>query len=113
MNFLLKTYLKFLFVTAVAFGAGVYFAVEVRYSIQDTYSRPDPSGHKRMYLCRVLTGEYCNGLGGMRVPPAKPNAAGSHILYDSVTNDMNNQIMYIIFHDSQAFPEYLVTFKRG
>ncbi|CAG2232384.1 PARP10_14_15 [Mytilus edulis] len=98
---------------AVAFGAGVYFAVEVRYSIQDTYSKPDPSGHKRMYLCRVLTGEYCNGKGGMRVPPAKPNAAGSHILYDSVTNDMNNQIMYIIFHDSQAFPEYLVTFKRG
>ncbi|XP_052088539.1 protein mono-ADP-ribosyltransferase PARP14-like isoform X3 [Mytilus californianus] len=98
---------------AVAFGAGVYFAVEVRYSIQDTYSRPDPSGHKRMYLCRVLTGEFCKGLGGMRVPPAKPNAAGSHILYDSVTNDMNNQIMYIIFHDSQAFPEYLVTFKKG
>ncbi|CAC5424291.1 Protein mono-ADP-ribosyltransferase PARP15 [Mytilus coruscus] len=98
---------------AVAFGAGVYFAVEVRYSIQDTYSRPDPSGHKRMYLCRVLTGEFCTGVAGMRVPPAKPSPAGSHILYDSVTNDMNNQIMYIIFHDSQAFPEYLVTFKRG
>lgn len=93
-------------------GAGVYFAVNVSYSITDTYSRPDTHGHKRMFLCRVLTGEYCNGASTMKVPPAKPNAAGSHILYDTVTNNVSSPIMFVIFHDSQAFPEYLVTFKR-
>ncbi|XP_071137980.1 protein mono-ADP-ribosyltransferase PARP14-like isoform X2 [Mytilus edulis] len=97
---------------ATALGSGVYFAVNVNYSINDTYSRPDTHGHKRMFLCRVLTGEYCPGAHGMRVPPAKKGAAGSHILYDTVTNDVNNPIMFVIFHDSQAFPEYLVTFKR-
>ncbi|XP_052088524.1 protein mono-ADP-ribosyltransferase PARP14-like isoform X2 [Mytilus californianus] len=97
---------------ATALGAGVYFAVNVNYSIQDTYSRPDTHGHKRMFLCRVLTGEYCNGASTMKVPPAKPNAAGSHILYDTVTNNVSSPIMFVIFHDSQAFPEYLVTFKR-
>lgn len=98
--------------SATAFGKGVYFAVNVAYSIQDTYSRPDSLGIKRMFLCRVLTGEFCNGNGNMRVPPQKPSAAGSHILYDTVTNDSNNPIMFIIFHDSQAYPEYMITFKR-
>ncbi|VDI32296.1 poly [ADP-ribose] polymerase 10/14/15 [Mytilus galloprovincialis] len=97
---------------ATALGAGVYFAVNVSYSITDTYSRPDPQGHKRMFLCRVLTGEYCNGASTMKVPPAKKGAAGSHILYDTVTNNVSSPIMFVIFHDSQAFPEYLVTFKR-
>ena len=90
----------------------MYFAVNVSYSIGDTYSRPDASKHKRMFLCKVLTGEYCNGNSLLKVPPTKPGAAGSHILYDTVTNDTSNQIMFVIFHDSQAVPEYLVTFKR-
>jgi poly [ADP-ribose] polymerase 10/14/15 len=90
----------------------VYFAVHVGYSISDTYSRPDPSKHKRMFLCKVLTGEYCNGNSLLKVPPPKPGAAGSHILYDTVTNDASNPIMFVIFHDSQAVPEYLVTFKK-
>jgi poly [ADP-ribose] polymerase 10/14/15 len=90
----------------------VYFAVNVNYSIQDTYSRPDTSNHKRMFLCKVLTGEFCNGNPAFKFPPNKPGAAGSHILYDTVTNDASNPIMFVIFHDSQAVPEYLVTFKR-
>ncbi|XP_052088528.1 protein mono-ADP-ribosyltransferase PARP14-like isoform X4 [Mytilus californianus] len=95
-----------------AYGLGVYFAVESAYSVQDTYSVPDKDAnkHKRMYLCRVLVGEYAVGNKDTKVPP--PKAAGSHILYDTVTNNVANPAMFIIFHDSQAFPEYLVTFKR-
>ncbi|CAG2240039.1 PARP10_14_15 [Mytilus edulis] len=95
-----------------AYGLGVYFAVESAYSVQDTYSVPDKDAnqHKRMYLCRVLVGEYAVGNKDTKVPP--PKAAGSHILYDTVTNNVTNPAMFIIFHDSQAFPEYLVTFKR-
>lgn len=65
-----------------------------------------------MFLCKVLTGEFCVGNSSLKVPPTKPGAAGSHILYDTVTNNVSSPIMFVIFHDSQAVPEYLVTFKR-
>lgn len=96
--------------SATAFGEGVYFAVNASYSAQTTYSKPDSQGHKRMYLCKVLTGEFTVGQGGMRVPPPKPGQQ-SHILYDSVVNAMNSPIMFIIFNDTQGYPAYLITFK--
>lgn len=104
-----EMYHEFLYFTATAYGEGVYFAVNAGYSASNTYSRPDPSGHKRMYLCKVLTGEYTVGQGGMRVPPTKPGQQ-SHILYDSVVNDVNNLVMFIIFNDTQGYPSYLITF---
>lgn len=67
-----------------------------------------------MYLCKVLTGEYTVGKGGMRVPPQKPGQQ-SHILYDSVINDPkippHELVMFIIFNDTQGYPAYLITFK--
>ncbi|XP_060564934.1 protein mono-ADP-ribosyltransferase PARP14-like [Ruditapes philippinarum] len=95
---------------ATVFGDGVYFAIDAKYSCQDTYSKPDTSRIKRMYLCKVLTGVYAKGERGMRVPPSNPNG-GPHALYDSVTNDTNKPHMFIIFHDTQACPEYLIYFK--
>ncbi|XP_061194415.1 protein mono-ADP-ribosyltransferase PARP14-like isoform X2 [Saccostrea echinata] len=94
---------------ATAYGEGVYFAVNAGYSASNTYSKPDPSGHKRMYLCKVLTGEYTGGRGGMRVPPTKAGQQ-SHILYDSVVDNVNNPSMFIIFNDTQGYPCYLITF---
>ena len=94
----------------MVFGEGVYFAIGAQYSTQGIYSRPDPNGIKRMYLCKVLTGEFCKGQNGMRVPPSKPGGA-AHALYDSVVNSVNNPTMFIIFNDTQAYPDYLVAFK--
>ena len=73
------------------------------------YSRPDANGHKRMYRCLVLTGDYCNGTGGMRMPPQKPGQP-SHVLYDSLTNNTGSPIMFIVFNDCQAYPEHLITY---
>uniref|UniRef100_A0A8B8E892 Poly [ADP-ribose] polymerase n=1 Tax=Crassostrea virginica TaxID=6565 RepID=A0A8B8E892_CRAVI len=95
---------------ATAFGDGVYFAVNAGYSASDTYSKPDPQGLKRMYLCNVLTGEYTKGQSGMRVPPTKPGQQ-AHILYDSVVENPTNPGMFIIFNDTQAYPSFLITFK--
>lgn len=64
-----------------------------------------------MYMCKVLTGEYTNGNGGMRIPPPKPSPGGAHILYDCVVNNVRSPSMYIIFHDTQAYPEYMILFK--
>jgi poly [ADP-ribose] polymerase 10/14/15 len=96
--------------SAVAFGKGVYFAVEADYSCDNTYSVPDPNGVKRMYYCRVLTGEYTKGSHGLRQPPEKPSG-GPHSLYDSVINDPNNIKMFVVFNDTQAYPEYILSFK--
>ncbi|XP_038277768.1 protein mono-ADP-ribosyltransferase PARP14-like isoform X2 [Dermochelys coriacea] len=94
-----------------AIGNGTYFAVDASYSAQDGYSRPDGSGRKYMYLARVLTGEYCTGKTGLITPPAK-NLADPTDLYDSVTDNTGHPSMFVIFNDIQAYPEYLITFRR-
>ncbi|XP_062611964.1 protein mono-ADP-ribosyltransferase PARP14-like [Saccostrea cucullata] len=94
---------------ATAYGNGVYFAVNASYSANSTYSPPDISGNRRVYRSRVLTGEYCQGRNGMKVPPNKPS--GGHILYDSVVDNPNNPGIFVIFNDTQAYPEYLITFQ--
>ncbi len=64
-----------------------------------------------MYLARVLVGDYTQGKQGLPVPPAK--SFKSVDLYNSVTNNMNNPTMFVIFNDVQAYPEYLITFQQG
>ncbi|XP_073490601.1 protein mono-ADP-ribosyltransferase PARP14-like [Aquarana catesbeiana] len=96
---------------AACFGNGTYFAVNAIYSADDTYSRPDGNGYKYMYLARVVTGVSCVGKQGMIAPPPK-NPANPTDLHDSVTNNLASPVMYVIFHDIQAYPEYLITFTR-
>ncbi|WAR21755.1 PAR15-like protein [Mya arenaria] len=96
---------------ATYFGDGVYFAVNASYSCQDIYSRPSAQGLKKIYYCAVLTGEFILGKAGMRVQPPKPNA-GKNALYDSVVNNVAGPAMYIIFNDTQAYPLYIITFKK-
>ncbi|KAM3917234.1 protein mono-ADP-ribosyltransferase PARP14 isoform 2-T2 [Leptodactylus fuscus] len=96
---------------AACYGNGTYFAVNSNYSAHDQYSKPDPNGLKYMYLARVLTGEFCAGRQGMVAPPTK-NASNITDLYDSVTDNPANPTMFVIFHDIQAYPEYLITFSK-
>ncbi|CAN2389076.1 positive regulation of interleukin-4-mediated signaling pathway [Pristimantis euphronides] len=96
---------------AACYGNGTYFAVNANYSAHDQYSRPDVSGFKHMYLALVLTGEYCPGQQGMVAPPAK-NPSNSTDLYDSVTDNITTPSIFVIFHDIQAYPEYLITFHK-
>ncbi|XP_021254186.1 poly [ADP-ribose] polymerase 14 isoform X3 [Numida meleagris] len=98
-------------VNAASIGNGTYFAVSAVYSAQDIYSKPDSTGRKYMYLARVLTGEYCVGSRGLVTPPPKCLADPTD-LYDSVVDDMNIPKMFVIFNDIQAYPEYLITFRK-
>ena len=90
------------------YGQGVYFAADFNYSAQKTYSPPDANGVKYVFQCRVLTGQFVVGSSNMKEPPQLP---GSKFRYDSVTNDVNNPRIFVIFKDTQAYPEYLVCFK--
>ncbi|XP_048024160.1 protein mono-ADP-ribosyltransferase PARP14-like, partial [Megalobrama amblycephala] len=90
------------------YGNGTYFAVDPLYSAQ-SYSKPDAKGNKRMYLARVLVGDFTQGQKGLLTPPRK-SSKGVH-LYDSVTDKIKNPSMFVIFNDVQAYPEYLITFR--
>ncbi|XP_051841363.1 protein mono-ADP-ribosyltransferase PARP14 [Antechinus flavipes] len=95
---------------AIAWGKGTYFAVNASYSASNTYARPDINGKKHVYYVRVLTGDYIIGNSSLIVPPSKgPQAAD--VLYDSVTDNMQNPSLFVIFFDNQSYPEYLITFK--
>ncbi|KAM7415528.1 hypothetical protein PAMA_017845 [Pampus argenteus] len=90
------------------YGNGSYFAVDPAYSARG-YSQPDAVGNKRMYLARVLVGDFVQGKAGMITPPAR--SGNTSDLYDSVTDNPAKPTMFVIFNDIQAYPEYLITFK--
>ncbi len=98
------------FFLATAYGHGTYFAVNASYSASPVYSKPAADGSQLMFVARVLTGIHTLGQGGMKVPPPL-NGRQPHERYDSVVDVLNNPSMYVVFHDNQAYPDYLITFK--
>lgn len=63
-----------------------------------------------MYLCRVLTGDFALGQKNMITAPVKDSTGIQK--YDSVVDNVAKPNMFVIFHDCQAYPEYLITFKQ-
>uniref|UniRef100_A0A7N6FI70 Poly [ADP-ribose] polymerase n=1 Tax=Anabas testudineus TaxID=64144 RepID=A0A7N6FI70_ANATE len=96
---------------STAYGHGTYFAVNASYSASPTYSKPAADGSQLMFVARVLTGTYTVGGSNMKVPPPR-NVLQPHDLYDSVVDNIHNPSMYVVFHDNQAYPDYLITFKQ-
>ncbi|XP_028991732.1 protein mono-ADP-ribosyltransferase PARP14-like isoform X2 [Betta splendens] len=93
---------------AAFYGKGVYFAVHANYSA-DKFSTPDPLGLKRLYVACVLTGRYTVGNSAMKAPP--PRGTDPTDCFDSLVDHQQQPTMFVIFHDDQAYPEYLITFK--
>uniref|UniRef100_UPI0037E92DBD protein mono-ADP-ribosyltransferase PARP10 n=1 Tax=Semicossyphus pulcher TaxID=241346 RepID=UPI0037E92DBD len=96
---------------ATVYGQGVYFAVNSALSVQDQYSPPNADGHKFVFVSRVLTGDYTKGCHSMKTAPLK-ETGDIPLRYDSVTDDITKPSMFVIFNDTQAFPEYLITCQR-
>jgi poly [ADP-ribose] polymerase 10/14/15 len=88
------------------YGKGVYFAVNSKYSVD--YTSPNSSGERRMFLCRVLVGEYCLG----REDQPTPDVRRGTELYDSTVNNLEDPTIFVTYHDSQSYPEYIVTFTK-
>ncbi|XP_026018060.1 uncharacterized protein LOC113018874 isoform X2 [Astatotilapia calliptera] len=95
---------------ATAYGHGTYFAVNASYSAQPTYSKPAADGSRLMFVARVLTGVFTQGQATMKVLPLR-NSQQPHNRFDSAVDKIDNPAMYIVFHDNQAYPDYLITFK--
>ncbi|XP_063042879.1 protein mono-ADP-ribosyltransferase PARP14-like [Engraulis encrasicolus] len=92
------------------YGLGTYFAVNAGHSANPTYSCPRTDGTQLMFVARVLTGRYTLGRSDMRVPPPVSDQQ-PHILFDSLVDSQQSPSMFVVFHDSQAYPDYLITFK--
>lgn len=96
---------------ATVYGQGVYFAVNSALSVQDQYSPPNADGYKFIFVSKVLTGDYTKGCHSMKTAPLK-ETGNIPLRYDSVTDDITKPTMFVIFNDTQAFPEYLITCQR-
>ncbi len=93
---------------ATAFGQGVYFAKGFEYSAQDKYSVPANKGKKYIYTAKVLVGESCQGTSDMKHLPENPRTRKE---YDSAADNLLDPNIYVIFRDTQAYPEFLIVLK--
>ncbi len=92
------------------YGGGIYFAPSA--STSCGYARPGEDGLRRMFLCRVLVGQYHKGYQGLKQPQAKPG--DKYKQHESTVDNIENPREFVIYQDDQAYPEYLITFtSRG
>jgi len=91
---------------ATYYGKGSYFARDAGYSL--SYTTPDKYGIRSMFLCRVAVGDWCQGTQDQVTPDTKPGT--NNELFDSTVDDVGDPSIFVVYHDTQAYPEYLVTF---
>ena len=91
---------------ATRLGCGVYFAANAGYSVK--YASLDARGVQRMFVCRVLVGACA--LGAKDIPAPPDRADRQHQRFDSTVDDMRQPKIYVTYHDSQALPEYVISF---
>ena len=64
-----------------------------------------------MFRVRAVVGRFTKGDKSMRVtPPIDPSNPDSEH-YESLADKNTNPGIFVIFHDDQAYPEYLIKFK--
>ena len=117
----------------VLFGNGVYFTnrssfafqycadelgrrlhLSNRYSLNGNCENSAPSATKwfKMYVVKVLVGEYTKGAREMIQPPKKNDLNNPTLLFDSVVNNVENPSIFVLFQDHQYYPEYLITLEH-
>ncbi|XP_073677920.1 protein mono-ADP-ribosyltransferase PARP10 [Garra rufa] len=96
---------------ATVYGQGVYFAVNAALSVSDTYSPPNADGHKFIFVARVLTGDFTVGKYDYKTAPLK-ETSDIPVRYHSVADQIGSPTLFVIFNDTQAYPEYLITCKK-
>ncbi|KAI4886311.1 hypothetical protein NFI96_016730 [Prochilodus magdalenae] len=93
---------------ATRFGIGTYFAVNANYSAHPTFSVPAADGTQLMFVALVLTGHHTQGHSTMIAPPPR-TPQDPNDRFDSLVDKTQNPEMFVVFHDCQAYPDYLIT----
>ncbi|XP_071437994.1 protein mono-ADP-ribosyltransferase PARP10 isoform X2 [Pithys albifrons albifrons] len=96
---------------ATHYGRGVYFAVRAALSARDRYSPPSADGTKFIFMAKVVTGMFTAGHRGLRAPPLREDAMGPQ-RYHSVVDNVQQPEIFVIFNDTQAYPQYLITCRH-
>ena len=104
-------YSKFMMNLGTVHGQGTYFAVGAWYSHRDRYSTPDEKCIKHMLYCRVLVGDFSRAPGEDIMAPPMKNSPRSKA-FDSTTNKTGEIKMFVIYESDQAYPQYLIRYKR-
>ncbi|VDI77729.1 Hypothetical predicted protein [Mytilus galloprovincialis] len=91
-------------------GEGVNFSNEAGFTILNGTDAEDNSTTDRtIYMCKVLTGVHRQGMKGMRYLPMRPD--GTMMNFDSATDDSKPPVQFVIFNDTQAYPQYCIRFR--
>lgn len=91
------------------FGIGLHFGVQASYC--DTgRCLQKPDGSKHVFVCRATLGMSAKGAKSIRRPPPKDPKKPTMDLYDSCFDQETNPNLYILFNNSQAYPEYIVSY---
>jgi poly [ADP-ribose] polymerase 10/14/15 len=93
-----------------AYGKGTYFARDMSYSANDSYSVPNASSEKFAFVARVLVGDPCEGKLNQPRPATKANGT----LHDSMVNNLANPTEFVMSSgaDDHVYPEFIVKFKK-
>ena len=89
-------------------GYGSYFAANASYSA--TYAYQTSTGDKKIFLARVLIGEYVDvpPSSSLKMPPLKTTTATGR--YDSIKGHTKGSDVYIVYEHDKAYPAYLITY---
>ena len=107
-----STICKFGFDTRVAesgaFGIGLYFGVKAAYCDSGRCLQ-NADKTKEVFVCRASLGDVAKGANGFRRPPPKDPKKPTMELFDSC-HDSDPATLYVLFNNSQAYPEYIVKY---
>jgi hypothetical protein len=110
----IQTIQRFGFDTRVAedgaFGIGLYFGVHARFCDSGRCLQ-HPDGSKDVLVCRATLGETTKGAKSIRRPPPRDPKKPTLELYNSCTDDKDPHELYVLFANSQVYPDYVVTYK--
>jgi hypothetical protein len=98
-------------------GPGIYFAVNASYS-KDKYAYKNRTTSTRtIFMARVALGDVVELKNDptIKLPPEKPLSQGKKFAvqrYDSIKGNTGGTDIYIIYENTRAYPEYLITFNN-
>ena len=99
-----------IFVGKNPLGTAIPFSTTSQSSTADQISPPNKNGDKFIIMAKVVTGDYCKGNSSCKTIPYKP--ASRIDCYDSIVDDISNPTLFGVFHDTAAYPEYIIRFRE-
>ena len=65
-----------------------------------------------MFLAAVLVGSYVRGSPNLSRPPQLDTTRPDGDYYNSCVDNVANPAIYVVFHDDQCYPEYLIEYNK-